>query len=94
MLRAALAMPCAGHASDSPYPRVSVRSVLAPGRKLMRTLHASLPPAEGNTLAMPALENDDELTLSYRKLLLPLALGVIRVKGYVAYLRNENMYAS
>jgi hypothetical protein len=45
----------------------------------MQILYASLLPAEGNTLAMPALENDDELTLSYRKLLLPLALGVIRV---------------
>jgi hypothetical protein len=33
---------------------------------------------------MLALENDDELTLSYRKMLLPLALGIIRVAGYVA----------
>jgi hypothetical protein len=44
----------------------------------MRTLHASLPPVEENTRAMPTLENDDELTLSYRKMLLPLALGIIR----------------
>jgi hypothetical protein len=50
----------------------------------MRTLYASLPPAEGNALAMPARENDDELTLSYGKTLLLLDLSVIRVAGYVA----------
>jgi len=33
----------------------------------MRPLHPSLPPAEENALAMPTLENDDKLTLSYRK---------------------------
>jgi hypothetical protein len=54
-------------AIDSPYPRVSVRSVLAPSRKSMRTLHASLPPAEGNALAMPTLRNDDDLAASSRK---------------------------
>jgi hypothetical protein len=50
----------------------------------MRTLYASLPPAEGNALAMPARENDDELTLSYGKTLLLLDLSVIRAQGYAA----------